>query len=151
RGGIFSERRPSKMKALRLVLLFSASVAGLSQGESEPYFALASNRTFGSTEKPTVALSAWNVDSLEFRVYRVADPVRFFQQMEDPHHFGTNPPRPPRERTRLERIVRWKRSLRADIRRSLRAQFTESPSAHFESLFPRGTRPASKEIRYAAA
>ena len=32
----------------------------------------------------------------------------------------------------------WKRALRAEIRRSLRGQFTESPSAH---LFP-----ASKEV-----
>src|ERR1041385_1334277 len=71
--------------------------------------------------------------------------------MEDPHRFGGSTPRPPRERTLLERIVRWKRSLRAEIRRSLRAQFTESPSAHFESLFPRESRPASKEIHYASA
>jgi hypothetical protein len=33
----------------------------------------------------------------------------------------------------------------------MRQQFTESPSAHLESLFPRSSQPVSKEVRYAAA
>ncbi len=139
------------MKIGRLLLLLGAAVMGLSQSETEPYFALASSRTFSTTGKPSVDMSAWNVDSLEFRVYRVADPLTFFREMEDPHRFGGSVPPPPRERTLLEKIVRWKRSLRANIRRSLRAQFTDSPSTHWESIFPRSSQPASKEIRYAAA
>ena len=82
------------------------------------------------------------MDSLEFRVYRVDDPLKFFQQIENPHQFGGRAPAPPREQTLLERIHVWKRGLRAHIRRSLRAQFTESPSAHFESLLPHPAAPA---------
>ncbi len=143
----------ARTKLFRLLVLFAAAAAGLSQSENEPYFALSSFRTFGSNGKPQVGLSAWNVDSLEFRVYRVQDPLKFFQQIEDPHQFGGRAPQPPRERTLLERIHYWKHGLRTDIRRSLRAQFTESPSAHFESLFPRQAKPAAanKETHYAEA
>jgi uncharacterized protein YfaS (alpha-2-macroglobulin family) len=119
---------------IRGALLLAVAACGLGQGENEPYFSLSSSRTFPSNGKPSIRVSAWKVDSLEFRVYRVADPVQFFQQIENPHQFGAASPAPPRERTLLERIHAWKRHLRADIRRSLRGQFTESPSAH---LLPR--------------
>src|SRR5579883_722499 len=112
---------------LRLALVLSAAATGLSQGESEPYFALSSARTFGPHGKPSVSMTAWNVDSLQFRVYRVHDPVQFFQQLEDAHQFGGSAPRPGRKRTLLETVHSWKRGLRANIRRSLRAQFTEAP------------------------
>ncbi len=140
-------------KVIRLLALFLAAAALLGQGENEPYFALASSRTFNSNGKPGVSLSAYNVDALEFRVYRVKDPQKFFGQLEDPHQFGGRSPQPPRERTILERIREWKRGLRANIRRSLRAQFTESPSAHFEEAFTSKSQPASgsKETRYAEA
>jgi len=137
---------PPQLRAgalFRLFLLLAAAAAVLGQSENEPYFALSSNRTFASNSKPSIGLSAWNVDSLEFRVYRVEDPLKFFEQIEDPHQFGAQTPKPPRQRTLLERIHLWKRALRADIRRSLRAQFTESPSAHFASLFPKESTPAN--------
>ena len=43
----------------------------------------------------------------------------------------------------LEDIRRWKRLLKANIRRSLRAQFTSPPSAHFKSLFPPEKEPVT--------
>jgi hypothetical protein len=90
--------------------------------EAEPYFALNSLRSWDSGTKPSVSLTAWSVDVLEFRVYRVNDPVRFFEQIESPHSFGGRAPRPPHETTLLERIRNWKHGTRANIRRSLRAQ-----------------------------
>jgi len=136
--------------AARLLILLALAAPGLSQGENEPYFSISSSRTFPSNGKPTVEISALNVDSLEFRVYRVEDPLKFFQQIENPHQFGGRAPAPPRQRTLLERIHMWKRGLRADIRRSLRAQFTESPSAHFESLLPRPAAPIASRGTYYA-
>jgi hypothetical protein len=138
-------------KVFRMTLLVAAATAGLGQGENEPYFALSSARTFGSGGKPSVSLSAWKVDSLEFRVYRIDDPVQFFEQIESPHEFGGRAPRPPRERTLLERLHLWKRGLRADVRRSLRGQFTEPPSARFERIFPRQATPVTKGTHYAEA
>ena len=61
-------------------------------------------------------------------------------------------PRPPRERTLLERVHAWKRGLRANIRRSLRAQFTESPSAHLGRMQPaEPPKAGSRETHYAEA
>src|SRR5262249_53517356 len=85
---------------------------------------------------PTIELSAANIDSLEFRIYRVQDPVRFFQDIDDPHQFGGHVQAPQREPSLLERVHTWKRSLRANIRRSLRAQFSESPSSHLQNALP---------------
>jgi uncharacterized protein YfaS (alpha-2-macroglobulin family) len=130
----------------------SAAAAGLSQSEDEPYFALTSSHTFASHSKPSIALSAWNVDALDFRVYRVNDPLQFFEQIEDPHQFGGRAPTPPHDFNMIERIHMRKRALRAHIRRSLRDQFTESPSAHFVG---RGGAPSltpgEKGTRYAEA
>jgi uncharacterized protein YfaS (alpha-2-macroglobulin family) len=129
----------------------AAAAIGLCQSEDEPYFALFSSETYAANGHPRVSLSAWHVDSLDFRVYRVADPVEFFQQLEDPHQFGGRAARPPHERTLLESIHMWKRELRADIRRSLRAQFTDSPSAHFESWLPKSVPSSSTGTHYAEA
>ncbi len=140
------------MRVFRFLTLFAAAAAALSQSEDEPYFSLMSQHTYASHGKPAILLSAWNVDALDFRVYRVNDPLKFFQQIEDPHQFGGRAPEPYRELTPIERFHEWKRALRAHIRRSLRAQFTESVSAHFES--PAVTTPAgsaSKGTHYAEA
>ena len=134
---------PAGKGAVRLAMILAVAASGLGQSEDEPYFALSSSRTFASHAKPFVSMSSWNVNAVEFRVYRVHDPVQFFQQIEDPHRFGEQSPAPPRGLTWLERIHSWKRSLRAGIRRSLRAQFTESPSAHFESALAGGAAPAA--------
>jgi uncharacterized protein YfaS (alpha-2-macroglobulin family) len=129
-------------KALTLPILFLITGAMLGQGENEAYFSLSSGRTFGSGGKPTIEMTGWNVDALEFRVYRINDPTLFFRQLERPHEFGGRAPAPPRNRTVLEQVRSWKRGLRADIRRSLRAQFTESPREHLETLLP-GTTPGT--------
>src|SRR5215472_15743175 len=142
---------PPSSRFLRLLAVAAWAAAALSQSESEPYFALSSSSTFGSKGKPSVGLSAWNIDALEFRVYRIHDPVQFFQQIEDAHEFGGRVAKPPREKTLLERIHTWKHGLHAQILRSLRAQFTEAPSAHFSSLLPHTSRPAGKGTRYAEA
>src|ERR1017187_2040711 len=105
---------PTLSRSLRLLLLVAAAAIGLSQSEEDPYFQLSSSRTFGANGKPSVSLTAWNVDSLAFRVYRIQDPVKFFAQLEDAHQFGGNVPRPPRDRTLLEQLHIWKRGLRSE-------------------------------------
>src|ERR1019366_8115541 len=134
----------------RVLMLLVLAAAGLSQSENETYFALSSGRTFGVGGKPSVSLNAWNIDTLEFRVYRVDDPVQFFQQLENAHEFGGGAPGPPHQPTLLERIHAWKHRLRTDIRRGLRNQFTESPSAHWETK-PTAPAAATGGTQYAEA
>ncbi|HEX3879662.1 MAG TPA: MG2 domain-containing protein, partial [Bryobacteraceae bacterium] len=135
------------MRVLRFLLLFTAAAAALSQSEDEPYFSLMSQHTFGTNGKPNVQLSAWNIDALDFRIYRVKDPLEFFRQIEDPHQFGGRAPAPSHQLTPIERFHEWKRSLRVSIRRGIRAQFTESVSAHFEKAAApagNGAAPSAK-------
>ena len=128
----------------RVLLLLTVAAAGLGQSEDEPYFSLRSNHTFGSNGQPLVALSASNVDSLDFRVYRINDPMQFFQQLEDAHEFGGRVQRPPHEGSFLQRLHDWKAGLRAGIRREVRQQFTESPAAHFHDMLKGKKTPASQ-------
>src|SRR5450432_1744519 len=120
--------RPHSMNRLPLLLLFTLAAApGIGQMENDPYFALSSSRTFSTSDKPSISISAWNVDELEFRVYRVNDAVQFFKQLEDPHSFGIAAARHPKERTLLERWRDWKSGLRYRIRHSIRDQFSAPP------------------------
>src|ERR1019366_3850226 len=124
-----------------------------SQAEGEPYFSLSSMRTFGAGAKPSVSLNAWNVAELEFRVYRIDDPVQFFQQLESAHEFGGRGPRPPHQRTLLEGKHTWQHGLRTGIRRGLGGQSPESPSPQLETPCagpsnPPPSAPASTGTHY---
>ena len=82
---------------------------------AKPYFSLASNRTFGTKENPRLWLDYRAVNSLDFRVYRVNDPAKFFAQLSDPHQMGeheeeeiaTTLTRKPSLLERLRSVKRW--------------------------------------------
>ena len=116
--------------ALALLLCLSLVCPLLAQPEedAQPFFSLSSQRTWMPGEKPEVAVYAHNVSSLEFRVYRVNDPVKFFSQMQELHNFGGHGPAMPRQaRTWLEKFHAWKHRIWAWFRDFIRAQF--SPEA----------------------
>src|SRR5215207_6867120 len=56
--------------------------------ESKPFFSLSTNRTFGTSENPRLWLDHQGLNTLDFRVYRVNDPARFFAQLSNPHQMG---------------------------------------------------------------
>jgi len=92
--------------------------------EPEPFFSVSSARTYVPGEKPNVQVWGRGVNALEFRVYRVNDPVRFFEQLSDPHQFGGKVPELAHERSWLERFHDWKRGCRASIRDFFRGQYS---------------------------
>jgi uncharacterized protein YfaS (alpha-2-macroglobulin family) len=139
-----------KKQILSAVILLAVVAPAVSQEEAEPYFSLSASRTFASNSQPEINLSASNVSSLDFRVYRVNDTVKFFEEMEDPRNFGRAPRPRVVERTLIERIRRWKRQLRASVRAGLRAQFTEPPHEHLPLLTP-GSQASTRDTRYAEA
>ena len=97
-----------------------------SAGQREqPYFSLSSSRTYGPGESPSIQLSGYGVDVLQFRVYRVRDPLVFFERLEEQHRFGGRAPRPPHKLTLLERFHRWKARRRDWVRDLFRSQFTQ--------------------------
>ncbi|HZP22051.1 MAG TPA: alpha-2-macroglobulin family protein, partial [Terriglobales bacterium] len=119
--------------------------------DSEPasWFSLTSQRTFMPGEKPEIAVNAHNVKQLEFRVYRVKDPVKFFSQMQELHNFGGQAPALPKQaHTWLEKFHRWKHRIWAWFRDFVRAQFSPD-SRHAIRLWrmgegeqPKGTKAA---------
>ena len=97
--------------------------------EGHPYFSLSSNRTFGTGERPTIQLWAQGVDMLQFRVYRVNDPVKFFEGLGDQHRFGGQTKPPARDLTTIEKFHQWKARSRAAMRNLFRAQYTAESRA----------------------
>ena len=92
---------------------------------TEQSFSLTSQRTYLPGEKPGVSVYSHNVNALEFRVYRVNDPVKFFSQMQELHNFGGRAPSLPKQaRTFLETFHAWKHRLWAWVRDFIRAQFS---------------------------
>ena len=57
---------------------------------TKPFFSLSTTRTFGTNENPRLWLDHRLLESLDFRVYRINDPERFFTQLNDPHQVGEN-------------------------------------------------------------
>ena len=122
---------------LPFVVLLCACVPLSAQEEAAPQsrshavsFNLSTNRTFAPGEAPTIQLYTHNVDALEFRVYRVNDPVRFLENLRELHSFGTTEPGGSTERiderTWLERFHDWKAGLWYSMRSWLREQFSHA-------------------------
>lgn len=111
-----------------------------------PFFSLSSDRTYAPGETPQVRFSAQNVDALEFRVYRVNDPVQFFRKLPDAHNFGGQAPPTPPARTLLERIHRWKQRTRFSMRQLLRVQFGDEEHQALAAAFRRAKRTASTGV-----
>jgi uncharacterized protein YfaS (alpha-2-macroglobulin family) len=55
---------------------------------SKPYFSLSTNRTYSTADRVRVWINYGTIDSLDFRVYRVEDPVKFFSGLSSPHKMG---------------------------------------------------------------
>ncbi len=118
----------ARARWLAVVLLLQISAAPLfaqNGPDSSASFSLTSQRTYMPGEKPEVSVYSHNVNALEFRVYRVKDPVKFFSQMQDLHNFGGRAPGLPKQaRTWLEKFHAWKHRIWAWIRDFVRAQFS---------------------------
>src|SRR5208282_3507970 len=118
-------RRILLVATFLLPLLFALPTAGQ---RSESYFALSTEKTFLPGDKTTIRLNAWGVSALEFRIYKVNDPVRFFEKLDDVHSFGqATPPEKVDSPTLLERFHDWKRNIWRRTRNLFRSQFS-SPS-----------------------
>src|SRR2546421_93132 len=55
---------------------------------AKPFFSLHTNRTYATTDRARVWVNYRGVESLDFRIYKVKDPVKFFRQLDDPHQVG---------------------------------------------------------------
>ena len=116
--------------------LFTAAPAALAQGgaaSTEPSFSVSSRQTYAPSQQPKVWVSFREVDHLDFRVYRVKDPIQFFSKLKDAHSFGSEKAELAREKTWLEIFHEWKRDLRASIRDFFRSQLSYQTRFRYHS------------------
>ncbi len=73
-----------------VVLLLTAVASRGAAFDQHPVvsFNLSTSKSFAPGEEPTFHLDTHNVDALEFRVYRVDDPVKFMENLRELHSFG---------------------------------------------------------------
>jgi uncharacterized protein YfaS (alpha-2-macroglobulin family) len=111
----------------------------------KPFFSLTTNRTFAPGERARVWASYNAVDYLDFRVYQVNDPVKFFRQLENPHQVGENEKvQMASDRNRLsllERTHSLKFYIYSAIKDYVRAQLQHDHREQFNQKF----RPQEKQ------
>ena len=115
------------MHARRLIACMVLALLLPTMADAAPYFTLSTDRTFLPGDKITVHLYTRDVSALEFRLYRVNDPVLFFEQLKDVHGFGTGhfgPKEQIEEKTWIERFHDWKHGIYVDLRDYVREQFS---------------------------
>ena len=56
----------------------------------KPNFSLSTNRAYGTGEKTRIYVNYQGIDALDFRVYKVKDPFKFFKQLANPHQMGSD-------------------------------------------------------------
>jgi alpha-2-macroglobulin len=66
----------------------STATGSASTATYKLYFSLSTNRTYGTADRTRVWINYVGIDHMDFRVYRVDDPVKFFKGLEDPHKMG---------------------------------------------------------------
>lgn len=132
------------VRSLMLALLAVLAMPATAQVESEPAFSLSSNQTYLPGEKAKVDVWMQNVSTLEFRVYRVNDPIAFFQKLSALHGFGGTARPLRRELTWLEHFHGWKREWRFRIRNLFREQFTAESRASIRKWMQRGEQPETR-------
>jgi hypothetical protein len=114
--------------AVASFLLFTSIAAYAADQDAPRSFSLSTTRTFAPGESVKIQLYAHNVPALEFRVYQVRDPQKFFAGLKDLHSFGVRSQSPSEqidERTFLERMHDFKAHLWWRVRRFFRGQFTD--------------------------
>src|SRR4029453_8362004 len=122
--------RPRPLRALATMVaaaaLLCANPAAAQSGNSQSRasFSLSSSRVATTHESPAIYLTYRRLDHLDFRIYRVSNPVAFLAGLKDPHQLGSEEPLVDQEPTTLERIADWKADWRSRIRSFFRAQFT---------------------------
>jgi uncharacterized protein YfaS (alpha-2-macroglobulin family) len=108
---------------------------------AKPFFSLTTNRTYGKSERPRLWLNYRDIDAIDFRVYRVNDPVKFFRQLDNPHQFGTDEQGEfesfyrKRKPTFLERVRAFKNGFYVWFRDYFRAQLKHESRKSFNQRF----------------
>jgi alpha-2-macroglobulin len=108
--------------------------------EFKPFFSLSTNRTFGTSENARLWLDHRGLNTLDFRVYRVNDPARFFAQLSNPHQMGEDEQEQivnhiSRRKSLLERVRALKVWAYSGVRDYFRGQLKQNTRKTFNHKF----------------
>ena len=147
-------RLPVLLKLASLFALTALLPAQLEEDSPAPanltYFQLQVNQSVRPGETVPVQLTGMGFKQLQFRLYRVHDPVAFFSQLDEPGSFGDwyKPQRQPR--TPLEKFNSWRRRIRSELFDLIRLQFTPEHRAAIRASRLEGQQKALAEARLRA-
>src|SRR5215213_6050343 len=113
--------------------------------ETKPFFSLSTNRTYATTDNARLWLDHRGVESLDFRVYRVNDPQKFFSQLSNPHQMGEDEqeevaPNVSRKPSLLERVRAVKVWAYSGIRNYFRDHLKQNTRVTFNHKFRAGEK-----------
>jgi hypothetical protein len=142
-----------RVKPILLLLLFFALILPAGGQRPGAYFSLSTSKTYLPGEKIGIRVFSNNVEALEFRVYKVKDPVAFFERLQSPHGFGHVTPKEVVEtESFLERFHDWKNGIWIGIRDFFRMQFsTRSRAGIREARTEALKTPAGSAAAFAQA
>ena len=123
----------------------------------KPRFSLSTSRTYGADEKARVYIAYQGVDTLDFRVYQVKDPFRFFRQLNSPHQMGEEDRNDvaevaatvERKPSFLERLRSFKSSVYRGVKNYFRGQLRRESRAAFNDKFRSGEQLPLNEADFA--
>src|SRR5438132_1091382 len=121
---------------------------------TKPFFSLTTNRTYSPNETARMWASYQNVDYLDFRVYRVKDPAKFFKQLDDPHQMGDKEKEQVSQGygsrvSMLERAHSFKISIFSAIKNYVRAQLQRTHREVFNQKFRKENEPTRTPLNVA--
>src|SRR4030095_4210919 len=123
----------------------------------KPRFSLSTNRAYGTDEKARVYIGYQGIDTLDFRVYQVKDPFRFFRQLNSPHQMGEEDRGDVTEVTAtverkpsfLEKLRAFKSSVNHTVKNYFRGQLRRESRAAFNDKFRSGEHLPLSEADFA--
>jgi uncharacterized protein YfaS (alpha-2-macroglobulin family) len=110
------------------------ATTGAATASSKPYFSLSTNRTYSTADRTRIWINYGGIESLDFRVYRVKDPVKFFGGLADPHKMGEKESREfvgtlRTEPSSLEKLNKFKVSVFKTLKNYFRSQLRRESRA----------------------
>ncbi|MEP6569353.1 MAG: MG2 domain-containing protein [Acidobacteriota bacterium] len=106
----------------------------------KPFFSLSTHRTYGTTDNARLWVDYQGVDHLDFRVYQVRDPRKFFTGLKDPHKMGEDEQQEvattlPHRKSLLERVRGFKRWAFNGVQAFVRGQLQHDSRSAFNQKF----------------
>ncbi len=112
----------------------------------KPFFSLSTHRTYGTSDNARLWVDYQSIDHLDFRVYQVKDPHKFFTQLKNPHQMGEHEEEEvasslPHRKSFLERVRGFKRWAYTGIKMFVRGQLQHDSRQAFNQKFRKEADP----------